>query len=332
MPDINSVNSLLGSSNYQTGNTTGTSATGQTGMFTSLLTGLMSSSLGSITDFSGQSSSSSSDMSYLSGANGLLGMGSMFGTGNSSGSSSLMMMFLLLVLAQQNGNSDSSLLNLFTGNTASASTAASDHQHVYANAAYTAASSGQGIPTNSWLASNPSITSTVGSRSGGAYRAVINQFNVETNGRYTVGKQGIGDTYCNIFVWDVTKAMGAEVPHYINAQTGAPSVQGAEGAMETNANQVNDWLNTHGPAYGWTKVSAEEAQSYANAGMPAITSWKNPSGHGHLQVVSPSANGSYDPVRGVTIAQAGRQLKNYDYITSVYGANTLPEVEYFVHI
>jgi hypothetical protein len=126
--------------------------------------------------------------------------------------------------------------------------------------------------------------------------------------------------------------MGAEVPHYIDNATGAPVSSAGSNTTELNANQVNDWLNTYGSAYGWTKVSAEEAQYYANMGMPSVTSWKNPSGHGHLQVVSPSLDGAYNPEKGVAIAQAGRQLKNYDYITSVYGNGTLANVEYFVHV
>ncbi|MPN42387.1 hypothetical protein SDC9_189944 [bioreactor metagenome] len=65
--------------------------------------------------------------------------------------------------------------------------------------------------------------------------------------------------------------------------------------------------------------------------MPAVTSWKNPGGHGHMQVVSPSENGTYDPERGAAIAQAGRHLYDYNYITAVYGQGTLGKVQYFAH-
>ena len=188
------------------------------------------------------------------------------------------------------------------------------------------------VPANAWETANPLLVSHVGERDPGTYRDVISQFGVETSERYRVNKKGEGDTYCNIFAWDVTRAMGAEIPHYINALSNEPASQGEAGSTEMDANAINDWLNTYGAKYGWTEVSPEQAQAYANAGMPAVTSWKNPGGHGHMQVVSPSENGAYDANRGVAIAQAGRHLYNYNYITSVYGQGTLPEVQYFAHI
>jgi len=48
------------------------------------------------------------------------------------------------------------------------------------------------------------------------YLKVVNQFAVEDNRRY----EGGGKTYCNIFVWDVTRAMGVEIPHYIYEKSG----------------------------------------------------------------------------------------------------------------
>ncbi len=188
------------------------------------------------------------------------------------------------------------------------------------------------IPADAWIAVNPLTVNHVDERDPEKYKAVIGQFEVETNERYRVNKLGTGDTYCNIFAWDVTRAMGAEIPHYVNAATGEPAAAGEDGAAELDANATNDWLNTYGKQYGWTEVSAEQAQEYANAGMPAVTSWKNPGGHGHMQVVSPSEDGSYDAARGVAIAQAGRNLYDYGYITSVYGQSTLGNVQYFAHI
>jgi hypothetical protein len=188
------------------------------------------------------------------------------------------------------------------------------------------------VPADAWIAVNPLMVSHVDERAPQTYRDVISQFAVETSERYRVNKRGVGDTYCNIFSWDVTRAMSAEIPHYVNPATGEPAAEGEDGAVEMDANATNDWLNTTGKQYGWVEVSAEQAQGYANAGMPAVTSWKNPGGHGHMQVVSPSEDGTYDAGRGVAIAQAGRHLYNYDYITSVYGQGTLGEVQYFAHI
>ncbi len=300
--------------------------------FSQMLSGMMSMNTAGLSnsgigDFSGMGGGS-----YSSGLNGLMGAGSGMDIMGGGSDNSMMMMMLMLVLAQQNKNQNQtgSMPNNMFGANQNAYGAYGTQTAACAHNAYSAAA-GQGIPTNSWVAANPSITSNIGQRSADNYRAVINQFNVETNQRYAINKQGQNDTYCNIFLWDVTRAMGAEIPHFTDA-AGAPVSTGANGAKELNANMVNDWLNTNGQAYGWTRVSAEEAQYYANMGMPAVTSWKNPSGHGHVQVVSPSVDGRYDPSRGVAIAQAGSKLKNYDYITSIYGAGTLPQVQYFVHI
>ena len=177
----------------------------------------------------------------------------------------------------------------------------------------------------------PAITSDPSNRSAELYTSVIAQFSVEMNPRYAVNKKGHGDTYCNIFMWDVTSAMGAEIPHYIDPQTGAPmTYPDVKGGRELSANGIYNWLFKHGSEYGWFQVNAEEAQALANRGQPVVTALKNHSGHGHVQVVCPSADGTYDPKRGVTIAQAGRRLTSYRPITSIYNAS-LPKVVYFAH-
>jgi hypothetical protein len=159
---------------------------------------------------------------------------------------------------------------------------------------------------------------------------VIDQFQVETNPRYAVNKKGHGDTYCNIFMWDVTSAMGAEIPHYVDAKTGAPrTYPDTKGASEMSANSIYNWLHEHGSNYGWFEVTPEQAQTLANQGRPVVTAFKK-TGHGHVQVVCPSKDGQYNAERGVTIAQAGRHLSSYKPITSVYNAS-LPKVKYFAH-
>lgn len=175
------------------------------------------------------------------------------------------------------------------------------------------------------------VTSAVGRRSPALYRAVIDQFNVENNPRYAVNQKGTGDTYCNIFMWDVTSAMGAEIPHRIDRDTGAPARAKDGNTISMNANRTSDWLNTKGPQYGWYEVTAEQAQALANRGCPAVTVWKNKEGgHGHVQVVAPSEDGAYDPKRGVAIAQAGRLLRNNTYITKIYSSR-MKDVQYFAH-
>lgn len=288
-------------------------------VFGELLKTYMGLSAGSIGDFSDGASSS-----YMDGIMGMGGSSQLFGSGSTGGNNTMFMLLMLMLLAQQ-GQSRNTNLSSTAGAYGN-----SNCQHNFVDAyANTAA---QGIPSSSWIASNPPLTNHVGNRSAGTYRSVIEQFNVENNERYRVGKVNGSDTYCNIFAWDVTRAMGAEIPHYVYESTGEPAQAGGAGISEQTANDVNDWLNIYGAKYGWKKVAAEEAQYYANQGMPAVTSWKNRNGHGHLQVVSPSMNGEYNADKGVAIAQAGRQLIDYGYATDSYSKGRLKEVEYFVHI
>lgn len=192
-------------------------------------------------------------------------------------------------------------------------------------------SGSEAVPYNAWVAVSPKVRSNEGNRSAKLLNEVIAQFQVETNGRYKQNKYG-NDTYCNIFLWDVSRAMGAEIPHYINPQTGEPRYYpNVQGAMELDANGVADWLSKNGAKYGWKEVSAKEAQACANRGRPAVTAWKNSGGIGHVQVVCPSKNGDFDANRGVTVAQAGRVNTQYSHISSTFSSGRLSGVKYYVH-
>lgn len=229
----------------------------------------------------------------------------------------------LLLLSLMGGGSDMMMLSL--GNVLTA------HRRHEASLAY-------GIPAKALTpvaaskAVTPAIYSFPNNRSAALYNRVIAQFSVETNPRYEVNKKGRGDTYCNIFVWDVTTAMGAEIPHYINPKTGAPmKYPDVSEARELSANGIYNWLHQHGEKYGWYKVSAEEAQMLANKGQPVVASLKRSGMSGHIQMVCPSADGRYDPNRGVMIAQAGRRLTSYAPIKSIYKSDSLSKVVYFAH-
>jgi len=189
-------------------------------------------------------------------------------------------------------------------------------------------------PYEAWKPCSPELISDETNRDPEVYRQVINQFDVEGNDRYLNNKQGKGDTYCNIYMWDVTSAMGAEIPHYTNAagQPVAYENRKAEGAHAMNANSVHRWLADHGEDYGWYEVTPDEAQRYANAGYPTVTAWRNNNGgSGHVQVVCPSADGQYNEETGVTVSQAGSKRLQYAPITEVFRGNALANVKYYVH-
>ena len=175
----------------------------------------------------------------------------------------------------------------------------------------------------------PEVTNTIGQRSAEAYNQVIDQFDVENNPRY---KASSDKTFCNIFAWDVTSAMGAEIPHWVNDK-GKPSEPLTKGAHEMNANLTAKWLKEYGEDYGWQEASAKEAQEAANKGEVAVAVWynnqsddKNPWSHdwgssGHIVIVRP-LNPEMKLVKsstGLYIAQAG--TNNYSFNSIEKGFN-----------
>jgi len=184
------------------------------------------------------------------------------------------------------------------------------------------------MPVEQWKPAVPAITSSPASRSPELYRAVIEQFQVGTAERYRPFRNG--STYCNIYVWDVTRAMGAEIPLYTDPSTGEPRYYpDTKGARSMGATAMDQWLSAHGREYGWREVDAETAQMYANSGTPAVTTAGS---MGHVQVVCPSRDGGFDKIRGVTVAQAGRIVTDYTHISSIYGTNSLNNsVRYWVY-
>lgn len=184
------------------------------------------------------------------------------------------------------------------------------------------------LPLEWWRPTTPAIVSDMNERSPELYRAVLDQFDVEKAERYRPGREG--NTYCNIYVWDATRAMGAELPYYCDPSTGAPmQFPDTKGAKVNLAKDMDAWLKQYGPQYGWHQATAEEAQRHANQGKPAMTAAGD---IGHVQMVAPSTDGSFDPIRGVTIAQAGAKVSNYMYISEIYGASALAnKVTYWIH-
>lgn len=192
---------------------------------------------------------------------------------------------------------------------------------------------GLNLPEQAWKAATPAITARSGERSPELLRDIIDQFNVTGAERYRPYKYG-KDTYCNIFVWDVTSALGCEIPHYIDSATGEPrSYPDVKGAWEMGANATHDWLLNSGGSYGWRQVDARTAQEWANGGGAAVTAWKNPTGgSGHVQIVCPSESGGYDSANGVTVAQAGARNLSYANINTTYKKSQLEDVKYFINV
>src|SRR5437016_3818100 len=70
------------------------------------------------------------------------------------------------------------------------------------------------ITTNRADYNHPPLTNLAGQRDPAIYSQLINQFAVGFNPRYLPVH---GNTYCNIFAWAVSRAMGAELPHWVDS-------------------------------------------------------------------------------------------------------------------
>jgi len=182
------------------------------------------------------------------------------------------------------------------------------------------------------------IVMNTGERSAENYSAVIDQFNVATNPRYKIrdtNGDGVDDTFCNIFGWDVTVAMGAELPHWVDNKTNQPYTydssksysQNAQVAHELNANSVADWVKNYGSNYGWRAVTREEAQAAANLGKPTIGVWKNTGGIGHVIVVRPNLTNDGE----IHIAQAGASNYNDGVLSNHASSKFRDGVLFYVH-
>lgn len=106
------------------------------------------------------------------------------------------------------------------------------------------------------------------------YNRIIDQFNVETNPRYQTRRlpSGQNGTFCNIFVADVTWAMGTPVPWQID-ENGNPQPMAAKfkrGWSQLGVEGMTQWLQVNGPKYGWKEISAQEAQDNANKGLATV--------------------------------------------------------------
>jgi hypothetical protein len=163
---------------------------------------------------------------------------------------------------------------------------------------------------------SPPINGDPSNRNRMRYDNVINQFAAGVNPRYKqrLNKKGKMSTYCNIFCWDVTRAMGAEIPHWV-MPNGDRAQRGEGDAGEMSANATYDWLHKHGSRYGWRRLAdVAEGQALANEGRPVVAILKKAGGIGHVSVVRPGEMND----KGPPIAQAGRSNFNYGRLYSIF--------------
>lgn len=162
-----------------------------------------------------------------------------------------------------------------------------------------------------WLPLDAPIRSRPGSRDPSTYFRIAQQFRVTEMPRYMAVP---GKTWCNIYAWDVTRAMGAEIPHWYDPATGNPMPVGK--GSEMRANDMVSYLEQM--RGGWQQVPSELARSRAAAGYPTVIVWRNPDGPGHIAMLLPDG----------TIAQAGASNLWRGSITAGFGYRPL---KFFTH-
>ena len=105
--------------------------------------------------------------------------------------------------------------------------------------------------TDTWKAVNAPVQSRERRRSAQVLRTVIDQFAVGHNPRYT--PESPTKPRAHVFVWDVSRAMSCEVPHFF---------AGREGSLS----QTVDWVRREGPVNGWRRLDATTAAAAAEGG------------------------------------------------------------------
>lgn len=106
-----------------------------------------------------------------------------------------------------------------------------------------------------WKAVKAPLSSREGARSRERYEQVVAQFAVGHNPRYA--EDAPGKPRGHIFVWDVSRAMQCEIPHFV-------------GAKELTLVQTCDWLRHEGPMRGWLKIGTDDAFAMADKGLLVV--------------------------------------------------------------
>lgn len=182
----------------------------------------------------------------------------------------------------------------------------------------TIASPGPWCPPQQWEYVTAPLTNGSDNRSAQRLVAVIAQFDVEHNPRYQPVKEKQPDgsfalrTFCKTLVWDVTRALGCEVPHWFRGK-------------ETTANDLEAWFAGSGRTQGWRQVLGDEAMRLAQQGLPTLPYRRSATGPGHIGIVVPA----FPTDIGVQVAQAGAVCFSHGSLDRGFGR--VP-VKFFTHV
>ncbi|MFZ5856403.1 MAG: hypothetical protein ACOYZ6_06195 [Chloroflexota bacterium] len=158
------------------------------------------------------------------------------------------------------------------------------------------------------------VKSDTSNRHGDLYLAVINQFGVNSNVRYTRTSY----TFCNTFAGDVARAMGHAFPQKSSsdpATIGFPALY--------------NWFKDSSSKSGWTKLDVSKPEglqkliAHVNAGKMAVAI-----NSGHIAVIRPG-QGNVTKLGDLRIAQAGAKNNVNISLSTGFGSTSTPLI--FIH-
>lgn len=190
-----------------------------------------------------------------------------------------------------------------------------------------------------WLSADRAETCTAPVTGGGSYRnaallrRIADQFGLGIHPRYAAG---LGQTWCNLFLSDFTRACGCEIPRsirgvYLRAFHQILWLRGELRWRDLKITPANgivglpELLPMQGAHHGWHAVDAAGARARAALGQPTVIVWRNPhpDASSHVGAVMPSSDGT------TMIAQAGATCFGYGPASAGFG--DLEPLEYFSH-
>ncbi|MBX5482378.1 MAG: hypothetical protein IRZ16_11170, partial [Myxococcaceae bacterium] len=153
------------------------------------------------------------------------------------------------------------------------------------------------------------IQSREGRRSAEVYRKVLDQFAVGANPRYD--PDAPDKPRAHIFVWDVTRAMHCEIPHFL-------------GGRELSLGLMVEWLRHEAPMRGWRRATAAVALMAANEGCPVVVVPKEL----RIKLMAMGRPGEAAPDGNPYLSAAALGRGNHLTVKEAFGVMA---VEFFLH-
>jgi len=160
---------------------------------------------------------------------------------------------------------------------------------------------------DTWKATIPPAQSMFGRRSKRGLLNVIQQFAAGHNPRYAPDANG--QSRAHIFVWDVSRAMGCEIPHFLQGR-------------ELSLAQTVDWMKMTSHTRGWRKLLPDTALKEVEQGNLGIVVPKDKK----LKTIAVLRPRSSDGVVRVAAAVPGKGNE-----VSVHEALGTADIELYVH-